>query len=198
MERTGEYKKTLKICTQKNSRPKFIDFHVKKTSVYEMWMLVDVTKHVASDERFPILFNESTVILNCYCESIVRESCCIQLNPAQLLLGLFSSCSLRIAFALFACTRRGEVTLQFSILTKLCTSDACIQDAYLLVYDGVIMECNDTTVTILGRESRDEILYRHPSAFSPPYQHDGRKSEQKSVDVDEVALRTGFNRYLRR
>lgn len=57
--------------------------------------------------------------------------------------------------------------------------------------DGII-DCNEATVRILGAKSKQEILGRHPAAFSPLFQPDGRTSQEVQQEIDKKVAETGF------
>lgn len=50
------------------------------------------------------------------------------------------------------------------------------------------VECNDAAVRLLGLPSRESLLHRRPSEFSPMYQPDGQPSSEKVASV----MRTAF------
>ena len=68
-------------------------------------------------------------------------------------------------------------------------------DAHLLVGEGGIVDCNNAAVALLRCESKDQLLSLHPSVFSPEFQPDGRRSEDKSPEMEETARRNGFHRF---
>jgi len=53
-----------------------------------------------------------------------------------------------------------------------------------------VVDCNRRILEILGR-TREEIVGRTPVDLSPPYQPDGRKSEEKGRDMWEALLQEG-------
>lgn len=68
-------------------------------------------------------------------------------------------------------------------------------DAHLLFGKDGIIDCNHAAAKILGAESKEALLGRHPAAFSPEYQPDGRTSEEKSREMDRIAREQGFHRF---
>jgi len=56
------------------------------------------------------------------------------------------------------------------------------KDAVSLFHNGVVVECNDRKVELLGM-SRDELLGRSPSCFSPRTQPDGSNSEKMAATI---------------
>ncbi len=70
-----------------------------------------------------------------------------------------------------------------------------VADPVLLLKDGRFVGCNAATLKLLGYGSKEEFLNRSPPEISPLYQPDGRASAEKSVEMDAIALREGFNRF---
>ncbi|MDH4285413.1 MAG: PAS domain S-box protein, partial [Gallionellaceae bacterium] len=68
-------------------------------------------------------------------------------------------------------------------------------DPVLLLKEGRFIDCNAATLKLLGYGSREEFLNSSPSDISPPCQPDGRSSAEKSIEMDAIALREGFNRF---
>jgi two-component system sensor histidine kinase EvgS len=57
------------------------------------------------------------------------------------------------------------------------------------------IECNNAAVKLLGSKNKDDLLFRHPSEFSPEYQPDGQLSVTKSNEMISIAKRNGTNRF---
>jgi len=68
-------------------------------------------------------------------------------------------------------------------------------DAILIIDDGNFVECNDATVRMLRYRSREELLQTHPSALSPEYQPDGRRSFEKANEMMNLAFEQGSHRF---
>lgn len=67
-------------------------------------------------------------------------------------------------------------------------------DAYLIIMDGIFVDCNRATEIML-RGNRDHIIGQPPDLLSPEYQPDGRKSADAAADKIESALRTGIKTF---
>ena len=69
-------------------------------------------------------------------------------------------------------------------------------DAHLLFHeqDGVL-DCNDAALRLLGCLDRSELLGQHPATLSDEFQPDGRRSREKSQEMDANARREGFHRF---
>ncbi len=67
-------------------------------------------------------------------------------------------------------------------------------DAYLLLVDGIINDCNDAMIAIL-RGTREEILGLAPAALSPEFQPDGTTSAQSAEMRIHQALEAGSIRF---
>ncbi len=68
-------------------------------------------------------------------------------------------------------------------------------DAYLLFDHTGIVDCNAAALTMLRCGDKRELLSLHPAELSPECQPDGRRSIEKSVDMDRLARERGFHRF---
>jgi two-component system cell cycle sensor histidine kinase/response regulator CckA len=68
-------------------------------------------------------------------------------------------------------------------------------DAILLIDGDKFVECNESTVQMLGYASRKDFLMTHPSELSPPTQPDGRSSGEKADEMMRAALANGSHRF---
>jgi len=68
-------------------------------------------------------------------------------------------------------------------------------DAHLLFDETGIIDCNNAAVKMIGCTSKLELLSYHPSVFSPEYQPDGRRSDEKSVEMDGIARKNGIHSF---
>ncbi|HBY09048.1 MAG TPA: hypothetical protein DEH22_15185 [Chloroflexi bacterium] len=68
-------------------------------------------------------------------------------------------------------------------------------DAYLIIDEGIFVDCNQATVKMLRANSKDEVLSTHPSDLSPEFQPDGRASGEKADEMMQIALDQGSNRF---
>ena len=67
-------------------------------------------------------------------------------------------------------------------------------DAYLILADGIIVDCNHATETMLLCDGT-QIIGRPPAEFSPELQPDGRSSAAAAADMMSAALRTGSHTF---
>ena len=67
-------------------------------------------------------------------------------------------------------------------------------DAYLIIVDGVFVDCNRATEVML-RGDRTQIVGQPPELLSPEFQPDGRTSSQAAEEKIREALRTGTNTF---
>lgn len=67
-------------------------------------------------------------------------------------------------------------------------------DAYLIIRDGVFVDCNRASEAML-RGDRTQIIGRTPDSLSPEFQPDGKKSSQSAKEKIEEALRNGSNSF---
>ncbi|NER78733.1 MAG: PAS domain S-box protein [Leptolyngbya sp. SIO1D8] len=68
-------------------------------------------------------------------------------------------------------------------------------DAILLLEDGVFIDCNQATVTMMRCENKGDFLSRHPSQLSPDFQPDGQSSFEKANDMMAISISQGSHRF---
>lgn len=86
-------------------------------------------------------------------------------------------------------TQRKLVEEKLSVIFQYST------DAHLLLDENGIMDCNEAAVKMLLCKNKSELLSIHPAKFSPEFQPDGRRSSEKSVEMDRIAYEQGYNRF---
>ncbi|HWV32418.1 MAG TPA: PAS domain-containing protein [Dyadobacter sp.] len=86
-------------------------------------------------------------------------------------------------------TQRKIVEEKLSVIFQYST------DAHLLLDENGIMDCNEAAVKMLRCKNKSELLSIHPARFSPEFQPDGRRSSEKSVEMDRLAYENGYNRF---
>lgn len=86
-------------------------------------------------------------------------------------------------------TQRKIVEEKLSVIFQYST------DAHLLLDETGIMDCNEAAVKMLRCKNKSELLSIHPARFSPEFQPDGRRSSEKSVEMDRLAYENGYNRF---
>ncbi|MEI6091725.1 MAG: PAS domain S-box protein [bacterium] len=79
-----------------------------------------------------------------------------------------------------------EVTLRDNEL-KYRTLFETANDAFLLFTEGVWVDCNSGASKVFGC-TREEIIGAHPNNFSPPFQPDGRPSEEDAIKKINLAF----------
>ena len=67
-------------------------------------------------------------------------------------------------------------------------------DAYLIIENGVFIDCNKATEELL-LGSKEMIIGQTPSIISPEFQPDGQKSSEAEKEKIEYAIRTGKNKF---
>ena len=68
-------------------------------------------------------------------------------------------------------------------------------DAHLLFDESGIIDGNPAAVSLLRCESVNRLIGLHPAVLSPEFQPDGRRSDEKSMEMDGLARRNGFHRF---
>lgn len=61
-------------------------------------------------------------------------------------------------------------------------------DAFLIMKDGIFVECNFASEILLGGK-RDQIIGLTPGMISPEFQQDGRKSNETSIEMIAIAAK---------
>ncbi len=69
------------------------------------------------------------------------------------------------------------------------------KDPTLLIKNGRFIDCNLIAVTMLGYQSKSELISRSPGELSPEYQPDGRLSKEKAAEMMEITVREGYHRF---
>lgn len=66
----------------------------------------------------------------------------------------------------------------------------------ILLLDGThFIDCNESTVALLGYASKEDILNKSPWDISPEYQPDGKSSVRKTKEMTAKALKKGYHRF---
>jgi len=68
-------------------------------------------------------------------------------------------------------------------------------DAMILINNSVIIDCNTMALEMIGCDSKDWLLYKHPSDISPIRQPDGSLSIEKESEIFAQALNSGRKRF---
>ncbi len=111
-----------------DGRHRQVEFHGVRSQRGEMWLLRDITATSGAEERFRVLFEQSS-------------------------------------------------------------------DAHLLFDGDGIIDCNHAAITMLGCSDKRQVLGLHPATLSPEFQPDGRRSDEKCVEMDALARERGYHRF---
>lgn len=68
-------------------------------------------------------------------------------------------------------------------------------DAHLIFDHSGILDCNRAAVEMLGCADKAELLRLHPAVLSPELQPDGRRSLEKSAEMDALARERGYHSF---
>ncbi len=65
-----------------------------------------------------------------------------------------------------------------------------------IIFDGTgITDCNEAMIRLLGAPNKEGVLSLHPASLSPVFQPDGRRSVEKSAEMDRIARERGHHRF---
>ena len=65
-----------------------------------------------------------------------------------------------------------------------------------VIWDATgITDCNEAMIRLVGASEKGQVLSRHPAANSPDFQPDGRRSVEKSAEMDRIARERGHHRF---
>jgi len=68
-------------------------------------------------------------------------------------------------------------------------------DAYLIIEKEAIIDMNNATLEMLGYESKDELLNKHPASLSPEFQSDGQPSINKGHHMIKLAAENSSHQF---
>jgi two-component system, sensor histidine kinase and response regulator len=68
-------------------------------------------------------------------------------------------------------------------------------DAHLLFDESGIIDCNQAAITLLRCTDKRQVLSLHPAKLSPEFQPDGRRSDEKCIEMDRLARERGHHRF---
>ncbi|WP_158535073.1 PAS domain S-box protein [Acaryochloris thomasi] len=78
---------------------------------------------------------------------------------------------------------------------KYRTLNDATQDAVMLLDGQSFLDCNPATLRIFGCRSTEDFCGKGPVDFSPPYQPDGRSSQQGAQETIAAALQSGTHNF---
>ncbi len=68
-------------------------------------------------------------------------------------------------------------------------------DGAFITKDGKFIDCNQAAVRMLGLSSKEQALDLSPSEISPQFQPDGRRSDEKYLELMLACMEKGYHRY---
>jgi len=68
-------------------------------------------------------------------------------------------------------------------------------DALLIIEGNIFVDCNQSTLEMLGYETKEELYNTHPSKLSPEFQPDGQLSTVKADSMIQIAFDKGSHRF---
>ena len=79
----------------------------------------------------------------------------------------------------------------YELVFKNTSSSVLIID----IESNVFFDCNESAVEILNCDSKEDVLHLRPSEISPEFQPDGRRSEEKSNEMNAIAVEKGHHSF---
>lgn len=67
-------------------------------------------------------------------------------------------------------------------------------DGYLMFDENGIFDCNSGAVKCIGAKGKSDLMGRHPAEFSPEFQEDGKRSEDKANELMDLVKKQGIQR----
>jgi len=68
-------------------------------------------------------------------------------------------------------------------------------DAHVLYNDDRFVDCNYSTLKMLGLRTKEQLIELHPGDISPPHQEDGQPSREKADAMIALAFEKGSHRF---
>ena len=68
-------------------------------------------------------------------------------------------------------------------------------DPLLLIENYHFIDCNEATLNFLGYKNKAELFNCHPAELSPENQPDGQNSVEKAIEMMDIAIEKGNNRF---
>lgn len=65
----------------------------------------------------------------------------------------------------------------------------------LIIENGIFVDCNAATVTMLGYDKKEEVINTPPFKLSPEFQPDGRPSVEKAEEMMTIAKKRGNHKF---
>ncbi|MCP4716257.1 MAG: PAS domain S-box protein [Deltaproteobacteria bacterium] len=69
------------------------------------------------------------------------------------------------------------------------------KDAILIIENQKFVDCNQSTIDMLGYKHKDDLLQTHPAVMSPANQPDGKNSVIKANEMMNIAIKKGGHRF---
>ena len=69
------------------------------------------------------------------------------------------------------------------------------RDAMLIFEKDRFIDCNASTVSLMGYSRKEELINRHPAELSPEFQPDGRRSDEKAEEMIRIAQEQNGHRF---
>ena len=63
------------------------------------------------------------------------------------------------------------------------------------IESNTFFECNESAINILNCDSKEDVLDLRPAELSPEFQPDGRRSDEKSDEMNAIAVKNGYHSF---
>tara|TARA_B100000809_G_scaffold212494_1_gene216497 strand:- start:3477 stop:5399 length:1923 start_codon:yes stop_codon:yes gene_type:complete len=68
-------------------------------------------------------------------------------------------------------------------------------DAMTIIENGIFVNCNKSALEMFGFSKKANLLNCHPKELSPEFQEDGKKSDDKALEMMLIASKNGSHRF---
>ncbi len=145
-----------------------------------------LNKEIRIVENLPLLKKNGEIV---YCDI---NSSPMEVGNKKYLLGFFRDITYRKIAELELLESKEKIEESEKKFRELYEKSG---DAILIIKNGLFIDCNQATVTMLKYKNKEEFLNVHPSVLSPETQAEGISSMKKAEKMMSLALKNGTHRF---